>query len=316
VALGLSVAAIVGLGWAFAHFGPAFFAAALSLRDRLSLSGAMLFVGCSLFAYVPMGVGWWSVTRSPRPSVVHFIWARMLREAAADLLPFSQVGGIVVGIRSLTGRTGLTIAAATTAFVADLGAELASQAVFTSACVAALVFGLAHAPAEVIVEALATIAVCAALGLLLCEPRLVRRLLTALASRVVPAATSALASSPEWNRRQLFASFLANLSAWVMSAACAWIALRTLGVDAPLGRVLILESLVFCIRTAAFPIPGGIGVQETGYAILGPLLGFAMEDVLALAVFKRIRDVVIALPVLLVWQANEWRTLAPRMRGD
>jgi glycosyltransferase 2 family protein len=54
-------------------------------------------------------------------------------------------------------------------------------------------------------------------------------------------------------------------------------------------------------------VPGAIGVQEAAYAVLGPVFGLAVPAALALSLLKRARDIVLAIPILLAWQAEEGR---------
>ncbi len=101
-----------------------------------------------------------------------------------------------------------------------------------------------------------------------------------------------------------------NLAAWVASAAGAWIALELMGVKLPLVTVLVMESLIFVLRSVAFALPGAIGVQEVAYVLLGPLLGLPAEEALALSLAKRARDLAIGIPALVAWQASEARALS------
>src|SRR5262249_48422224 len=41
-----------------------------------------------------------------------------------------------------------------------------------------------------------------------------------------------------------------------------WIALHALGLHATLIKAVILQSMVLAIRSAVFPVPGALGVQE------------------------------------------------------
>jgi uncharacterized membrane protein YbhN (UPF0104 family) len=107
--------------------------------------------------------------------------------------------------------------------------------------------------------------------------------------------------------RRVIAAFLFNLAAWLASAAGAWIALWFMGSHVPLWAVLMIEALIFTLRSVAFAIPGAIGVQEAAYVLIGPLVGLPPATALALSLLKRARDVVIAVPALLVWQIGEYR---------
>ncbi len=62
----------------------------------------------------------------PGAAPAKFIWARLVRDGAAEVLPFSQVGGYVFGARALTlsGVSGFFAAIST---VVDLVVELAAK---------------------------------------------------------------------------------------------------------------------------------------------------------------------------------------------
>jgi hypothetical protein len=82
------------------------------------------------------------------------------------------------------------------------------------------------------------------------------------------------------------------------------------------SAVIVIESLLYAIRTVAFAIPNAVGVQEGAYIVLGAAFGLTPEMALALSLLKRARDLAIGLPTLGVWQAVEggrlWRRLTPR----
>ncbi|EQD52234.1 hypothetical protein B1A_12789, partial [mine drainage metagenome] len=49
-----------------------------------------------------MGVAWRAAAGEvPDLSWGRFMWARLVRDAAAEILPFSQLGGFVLGLRAL-----------------------------------------------------------------------------------------------------------------------------------------------------------------------------------------------------------------------
>jgi uncharacterized membrane protein YbhN (UPF0104 family) len=95
----------------------------------------------------------------------------------------------------------------------------------------------------------------------------------------------------------------------VVSGAGAVIALRAVGQDTPIGNVIVIESLIFTLRTAAFLIPGGIGVQEGAYVLLGPLFGLPAEAALALSLAKRARDLLVGGVAMAIWQIGETRAI-------
>ena len=56
-------------------------------------------------------------------------------------------------------------------------------------------------------------------------------------------------------------------------------------------------------------MPSALGVQEGGFTVLGALFGIPPEAALALSFVKRVPDLAIGLPGLLVWYWLELRLL-------
>jgi hypothetical protein len=55
-------------------------------------------------------------------------------------------------------------------------------------------------------------------------------------------------------------------------------------------------------------------VQEAGYAAMAQVFGLGPEVGLAVSLLKRARDVVLGIPVLLIWQAIEGRRALVRAK--
>jgi hypothetical protein len=96
-----------------------------------------------------------------------------------------------------------------------------------------------------------------------------------------------------------------SLGAWLCEPLETWLILRLLGVDIGFGTAVALEFAVSLARQLAFFVPGGIGVQDVGYACLlrGLALPGSLELGAALAVAKRIREA--------CWVALGWGLLVP-----
>jgi putative membrane protein len=116
-------------------------------------------------------------------------------------------------------------------------------------------------------------------------------------------------------RARLYAGFALHLACWIVSAVEVWFALRLAGAPLGFATVLVIESLVYAIRTVAFAIPNAVGVQEGAYVLIGATFGLTPEMALAISLSKRARDLVIGLPALGIWQVVEgerlWRRIAP-----
>jgi putative membrane protein len=105
-----------------------------------------------------------------------------------------------------------------------------------------------------------------------------------------------------------------HLACWIASAIEAWLILRLAGEPLPFSAVLVLESMLYAVRTSAFIVPNAVGVQEGAYILLGATFGLTPEMALALSLLKRARDIAIGLPTIGVWQAIESGRLWRRRR--
>jgi putative membrane protein len=111
------------------------------------------------------------------------------------------------------------------------------------------------------------------------------------------------------NRCALFLCSFWRLMGWVVGAGEVLLALYFLDAPTSLSAALILESLGQAVRSAAFLIPGAVGVQEGGFLLLGGLVGLSPEVALALSLTKRVRMLLLGLPGLINWQIAEGKRL-------
>jgi hypothetical protein len=63
------------------------------------------------------------------------------------------------------------------------------------------------------------------------------------------------------------------------------------------------------VKSAAFAVPGQLGVQESGYLVVGNLLGIPGETAFAISLLARFRDLIVGIPGLVLWQLIEGRRL-------
>ena len=309
----IALATLLGLAAALWAMGSVGFAALAGAALRMGVGGFVGFCAASLLLSLILGGAWWaSMPGQPARELPLFGWARMAREGANDLLPFSQIGGLVVGGRTLTGA-GLPAPRVYAAMVVDLSTEMASQVVVT-------LFGVATLGSLLLDQSRHQVAPLAWIGvgvsiavtvafILLQRPML--RLAGGLAARLLPESALSMDRLHEeladiYARKGAVAlSFALNLAGWLYAGALAALVLAMIGVPIAFWRVIALESLIFALRGAAFVVPGAIGVQEAGYVLLGPLVGLDPQAAVALSLIKRARDVAIGVPALLIWQARE-----------
>jgi putative membrane protein len=304
LALALYLVTYVGLG--------AVFAAAVAV----GWGGFAILCLYALALFVLLGTAWYVLQpESSRIGLKIFIWARMVRDAASEVLPFSQIGGMVFGAR-VAILHGVSPPLGSASMVVDVTTEMLAQIAYIALGVMIL---SAHAPHTSFTASLTTVVVIglivAALagGLFLALQRFGHRLTEKLAARLLPravattaavgAALDAIYDSPV---RVGFSAAL-HLAAWIASALGTWIAFRLIGVRVDLASVMAIESLVYATRSAAAFIPNALGVQEAAYAVLAPMFGIGAEFGLAVSLLKRARDIALGVPILLIWQGVEGR---------
>jgi len=326
VRLGLTLAALVGVAfgvWLVLHFGleqvgEAFLSA--GWQGMLAIS-AVYFVSLILCA-----LAWRALFAAPPPNATRLLlWVRWLRDSTANLLAVVPAIGEAVAVRELTvHQVPLGMAAAVT--VVDLTMELASQLVFTFLGVAILI---AERPGEATGWWLALgLAICTAgiAGFIVAQHRGLFRFLETLPERLgwtrawgsLSDAVGIHAAIQETYRhpKRVMANFALHLAAWLISAGETWAGLWFMGHPVSVADALVIESMVYALRTAAFVVPWAAGVQEGGYIVAGALFGLSPQVVLGLSLLRRAREIVTGVPSLIVWQCLEpWRLWRNRRRS-
>src|SRR5271165_387700 len=195
--------------------------------------------GWQIVIFVIIGLAWDVITPSRimrRPWVL--IWGRMVRDASANCLPFSQVGGFVFGARAVTLH-GVEWHTATASTVVDVTAEFLAQIAF--ACIGLGVL-LARAPASGLaapVEAGIGVAVLACFGFVWAQKgagpvfaRIGRR----IAGNGFSDANERMAVLQTelgliyGHTGKLALGFMAHLIGWISNGVAGWIAYHALGV--------------------------------------------------------------------------------------
>jgi len=267
-----------------------------------------------------MGIAWWALA-SAAPAWV-FIWGRLTRDAGSEVLPLSQMGGTVLGARAVA-LAGVSGPVATASTIVDLTLEFFAKLAYTAVGLVLLVHLRPDLPVALPITTGIAVAALVAIAFVVVQrhgfalfDRLARALGRGWADRTAAGAASVHTELGHAYRRKsgLWVGFLLHLVCWVASALEVWIALHLAGRALDFAAVLVIESLLYAIRTVAFAIPNAVGVQEGAYILLGGAFGLTPEMALALSLLKRARDLAIGLPVLGAWQAVEggrlWRRLA------
>jgi putative membrane protein len=315
------LATLAGLAAAIWAFGATGWASVGAVAARLGVGGFALFCLWSLGQFVLLGAAWLVAAPGERAERLGlFAWARIVRESAADLLPFSQIGGIVISVRTLV-QAGVPAPLVCASMIADLVTEMASQLVLTLLGLGLMAAVLLHSPAIRPLVFGGTAAMIAVMAAFFVAQRRGLAIVGRLAARLVPGSVATMAGI-EAERARIFASprrigaaFALNMLAWLATTGGAALVLHLIGTTLPFARVLSLEVLIFTLRSVAFAVPGAIGFQEAAYALAGPLLGVPAESALALSLAKRARDLAIGIPALVIWQIGEARALARSAAG-
>jgi putative membrane protein len=312
----LRVAALAALGIALALYLLKYVGwhAVLSAAVAIGWAGFAVFCLCALGLFLVLGAAWRVLLPGAvSPPLALFIRARMVRDASAEVLPFSQLGGIALGVRAAILQ-GLPPPLASASMIVDVTTEMVAQILYTALGLAILAV---QVPASSRVTSLTTACIIGLLlaaiaaGLFVAVQRQGRWIAARLAAPLlrgtgqtisgVIAVLEAIYRSPI----RISLSVILHLGAWIASGMAVWLGFRLIGVRVDLTSVIAIESLVYAIRSAAALVPNALGVQEGAYVILAPLFGVAPEVALAVSMLKRARDVAVGVPVLLMWQAAE-----------
>ena len=91
----------------------------------------------------------------------------------------------------------------------------------------------------------------------------------------------------------------------LLMAGEVWFIAWLLGFPISLAETVMINSLAVALRSAAFAVPGGLGVQEGGYIMLGALVGLPPDVMLAISLATRIGELIEGLPGLVAWEFTE-----------
>ncbi len=284
----------------------------------LGALGFLVFCGSTLGVLALLGYAWFVIAPGLALRLLPgFIFGRIMREAASDILPFSQIGGFVVGARAaviLGAPPSMAVASA----AVDIATEMVGQLLFTGLGLWVLIEdaprGFPHRLLDPILSAGLGVGLLTA-GLFMAAQYFGLGLVNRLSARWAQA-LGAQAAAVQATFRTLYsrpgrviASVGLHLLAWLCAAGAVWTTLRFMGSPLSYPRVVAMEGLIYLLRSAAFFVPGAIGVLEGGYVLLAPIFGLSAAAGLGVALAKRARDLTLGAPSALIWQALEARRL-------
>ncbi len=319
------IIAALGLALAFYFVAYVGLGAVFSAAVAIGWSGFAILILCALGLFPLLGAAW--TVLPPESSIADlrvFVWARMVRDAATEVLPFSQLGGIVFGARAAIVH-GVAPPLAFGSMIVDVTAELLAQIAYIAL---GLLILTARAPQSSLAApqtkyfVLGFLLAALAGGLFLALQRQGHRLTLKLAARLLPGAVAAAAAVGDTldaiyrSPVRVGLSAALHLTGWIAAAIGTFIAFRLMGSRVGFATVVAIESMICATRSAAAFVPNALGVQEAAYAVLSPLFGVGADIGLAVSLLKRARDIAIGVPILLIWQAVEGRRALGAARVD
>lgn len=254
---------------------------------------------------------------SERLSLWQLFWMRWIGESVSTLVPSAAVGGDVVRAR-LAALHGASIPTASASVLVDVTLGVFVQIVFTLLGLDLIISATGHQGFVRPTLIASVIGILAIAGFYVVQHLGMFRFIGKIISK--------LANADDWHSlvhsgqildeaiRSLYARrhgvircCLWTAVSLILGSGEIWLALHALNLQATIINALVLQSMVLTIRSAMFPVPGAIGVQEGGYVVIGSLLGIPGDAAFALSLIARVRELVLGVPGLIVWQLNEAR---------
>lgn len=271
----------------------------------LRLSGLVILVLVHMPVVALMGFAWWLAAGSDPPAPPsRFIWARFVRDAAGELLPFLQLGGVLFGVRALGRGRAITVGAVSASI--DGIIELIAKVPYALAALLAL---LVLAPQSRLTRPLSL--ALAATGIFVVVVLLARRSLTASLEALVRAISArwpevfSLADGPPdaeirlsferilRERGHLWSAFALHLVCWCLGAAEVWITFRLLGIELTPYQALAIDGTVAGLRAFGWMVPAAAGVQEASYLLAVAVFGIPPAAGIAASFARRARDLLL-----------------------
>jgi putative membrane protein len=284
---------------------------------RAGLGGLAIVIAAGLAAELVLAVGIIPLLPRRMPLKVVFA-ARQLRDSSSDVLPISQLGGVAFATRAFV-LAGLDAMQASASVIADLTTETFAQGLYVLTGIIASLSLLRHnALLSPWTGTMLGGALFLSIGSLLFAvlqlkgSRWAEKLggklfaFTAAHAQGFSAAVHATYRA----RTRVALSILLQFAGWIASGLWLWVVLTVMDVHAGLWSAIAIQALLEGLRSATVFIPAAIGVQEAGYAAIVPVFGLPPEIGLAVSLMRRARDILVAIPVLLLWQMIEGRRAA------
>ena len=281
----------------------------------------VLVVALNVAQIFASAAGWAPLIEDPRrPGLLGLARLRWIRVATNAILPVVQAVGELVRAQLLF-RAGVAKVRVIASVATDLGTEMASQIAFSLLGLAVLMM-IPHAGGGSTTQwaVVGTALGAGVTGAFMAAHRwglfrVIERMLPGRAARAgwtslgelsgLDDAVAGLYRQPG----RLWRSGGWHFVSWLVGVLETWAALHAVGSDAGLAEALVIESQGQAVRSAGFFIPGALGLQEGGYVLICALFGIPAEQAIALVLVRRLRDVILGVPGVIVWR---WGVAADR----
>lgn len=293
--------------------------------EKVSPSGFLAYLGVQMVIMAGLALAWRQLLRRHHGgNFLLLFWGRMIRDSAGEFLPFSHVGGFVIGARAIA-LGGVAFADAAASTLADVTLEFLAELIFIAVGISLLVALAPHSELVVPMSIGLGVAIIGGLGFLMMQKgmnRLFSGLAMQIAGRSGEGASISLRRLQDSldaiyaRRRRLAGAAFVHLICWFGTGLASYVAFHALGQPISLADAMAIEALLHAILATGFFIPGRIGVQEAAYTLLGTAFGLPPDIALSVSLLRRARGLIIAVPVLLVWQGIEARRLQPVAGGS
>ena len=287
----------------------------------LSSGWALLLLPVAWFPTVLMNARCWQLLFPPPygPNFGQAFYAQWMGRAVNTLLPVASIGGEIVKARvlvlwgidgkhsSASAVVDKTVQALTTIVWGIIGISLLAAMSLDDELALYSALGLAILAAGI--AGFLVVQKAGVFGLLVKSAKLVtssERIESLVGTAdEVDGAVRALYR----DRRRVLRAGTWRLSALILQTGEVWLAAYLLGFPIGILEAIMLKSLSSIVSDAAFVIPNSYGIQEGAFIVLGALVGLGPEPALAISLAIRIREVLIDVPGLIMWQHTEGRAL-------
>ncbi len=295
-----------------------------TIADRLAAAGwGILLVALFIPPDLILRTASWRLLFAPgrTPRFADTVWAMWIGSSVNFLLPVATIGGEFVKARVLTLRSVRGVDAAASVLL-DKTVQAVSVLLWALIGITILVVVAPDEPMVAAALAGSALLMLGIAGFVLVQYAGAFGLFARPAARMFSSGRwqSLIESAADLDAviRDLYrrpgviaTSSCLRLAKRAVMAGEVWLVAWLIGYPIGLAEAVMLNSLAVALRSAAFIVPGGIGVQEGGYVMVGALVGMPADAMLTISLATRLGELIEGLPGLLAWQFAEggayWR---------